>query len=84
MNCKPGDLAYVVRGYRDRVNIGRIVQCIRFLGTVPNHDGSDLWLVDQLMYWSNGMAPYCPDHCLKPHRPGDPQETEDERKEVTA
>lgn len=84
MNCKQGDLAYVVRGYRERRNLGRLVECIRYVGSVPEHEGDDLWLVDQLMVWSNGLSPYVPDHCLRPHRPGHLVETTDERKEVTA
>ena len=47
MNCKPGDLAVIVRSIHG--NLGKIVRCLRFLGHQEFDDGifcDDAWLVE--------------------------------------
>lgn len=44
MNCKPGDLAVVIRSHAGHE--GKIVRCIRFLGKVHLWNGSDRWETD--------------------------------------
>ena len=47
LNCKPGDLAVIVRS--DAGNEGRIVRCIRFVGKVPGWVDDDRWEIDQVL-----------------------------------
>lgn len=74
MNCKPGDLAIVIRSSRG-VSVGKVVQCIRpLIGYVFQNLGSaDAWLTEPMLKG----GPYdqetpCPDAWLRPIRdPGD-------------
>lgn len=88
MNCKKGDMAFVVRG-KQIENRMKIVKCIAFIGSLDGFRANDLWLVDKPMVFRNACGdiieePYAPDSALLPIRPGDLHETTDERKEVTA
>lgn len=88
MNCKKGDMAFVVGGEQIE-NRMKIVECIAFIGSLDGFRARDLWLVDKPMVWRNiggdrTEEPYAPDSALLPIRPGDLHETTDERKEVTA
>jgi hypothetical protein len=77
MNCKPGDLAIIVRSTCG--NEGRIVRCIRLLGFLPSiaPDGKQIrdwsWVVDrQIPDWSGRMCRDVHDGQLRPIRdPGD-------------
>jgi hypothetical protein len=80
VNCKPGDLAIVVRSEAD--NEGKIVRCIRFVGRF-NEDSvnTDYWLVDAELKFVRrlsgqfaGTRPYAPDSCLRPLRGLDEEE----------
>lgn len=78
MNCKQGDLAIVVKSHKGK-NVGKIVTCLKFIGTHPNFDGfNDLWEVDQEMDWYHWLfgsirEKLVPDSCLKPLK-GFPEE----------
>lgn len=88
MNCKEGDLAIVVRSIAG--NEGKFVTCqriasddelksTRFLALGP------VWVIDRALPTNmNSMLALANDCFLRPIRPGDLHETEDERKEVTA
>lgn len=78
MNCKPGDLAVIVRSFAG--NEGRIVRCVRLISkecicVLP--DGSQslqaIWEIDtDLTGCNGGTGPYCQDSLLRPIRdPGD-------------
>ncbi len=76
MNCKPGDLAVVVKSAAG--NEGKIVRCIRLLGrgvTVgPLGDtfADWIWEIDsQLPDWSGGMGRDIHDSALRPIREND-------------
>ena len=78
MNCKPGDLAVVVKSFAG--NLGRIVRCIRLrseAATVRRPDGSfvtdAIWEIDTcLPDFSGTQGPFCQDSLLRPIRdPGD-------------
>lgn len=65
MNCKPGDLAVIVRSYAG--NEGKIVRCLSFIpaGTSVSKDGyasEDGWVTDvplrQMFYPDDGSAPF--------------------------
>ena len=45
MNCKPGDLAVIVRSIAG--NEGRIVRCLEFVGPGDDQKLCDCWLLDQ-------------------------------------
>ena len=47
MNCKPGDLAYIVSTVESR-NIGKVVEILEFAGENPFFDG---WI------WCDGQGP---------------------------
>ena len=68
MNCKQGDLAIVVRSYAG--NEGKIVRCLRFVGSVPGYYlDHDHWLVDTVITSNLGYKdPYFPDKILRPIR----------------
>jgi len=44
MNCKKGDLAIAVKSVAG--NEGKIMTCIRYIGSVEGYFGSDYWEVD--------------------------------------
>lgn len=82
MNCKPGDLAVVVRSAAG--SHGKIVTCIR-LATKDeirywNHaeDVGPVWFIDQMLnrafvggFGIGFPAPLASDYCLKPIRDND-------------
>ena len=78
MNCKPGDLALVVRCKLSPENVGKIVRCERledpmFIGEAAG----SIWRVDREITWhlalgsgrSKVKRPFAPDYCLMPIRP---------------
>ena len=74
MNCKQGDLAYVVRSYAG--NEGRIVRCVRLLPCkrwrLPNGVifTEPSWVIDcALAGWTGGLENSIPDHQLRPITP---------------
>lgn len=77
MNCKPGDLALIVRSSSG--NVGKIVVCIKMVGMYRwlQPDGnsfiSPCWLIDRnLRGWDGTTDAFVPDVCLRPLRdPGD-------------
>lgn len=81
MNCKPGDLAVIVRGEIPE-NFGAFVEV---LGRWPDIDGRACWCVRALRKCRTDMGTLrhegiCFDDCLKPIRPpGEPVEV---RKDV--
>ncbi len=69
MNCKPGDLALVVRSSAG--NEGKVVTCIRFLGHMPGWKGDDRWELDlALRVNAGGSSNTARDADLRPIRPG--------------
>lgn len=77
MNCKPGDLAVIVRS--EAGNEGKFVTCLRLVDRLwIRRDGSDFrapsWEVDvELGGWGGDWTSYVPDSSLRPIRgqPGD-------------
>lgn len=79
MRCNKGDLAIVVQGI-NVVNIGKIVTCLEYVGSVEGLKAKDYWLVDTNLYHTNGafssVRPYASDATLKPIKDSDePDET---------
>lgn len=86
MNCKPGDLAIVVRSICG--NEGKVVRCIRLDDRVSSEpsrmpDGTIVapepaWVIDRpLSDWEGEMSSYCWDSQLRPIRnPGDDAQDE--------
>jgi hypothetical protein len=80
MNCKPGDLAIVVRAVFQE-NLGRLVYVLRANNTNENED--DEWIIDPLgrlrcdhgCRWTDqapaGATFTCPDSVLRPLRDTD-------------
>lgn len=71
MNCKPGDLAIVVRSASG--NEGRIVRVDAFIGKVPGYLGNDRWRVSGARLTGTYGEPvnHLKDSQLRPIRPGD-------------
>ena len=74
MNCKPGDLAVVVRSYAGQE--GKIVTCVRYIGPVEFDNGAahpDCWRVDPPLYRAKDRckADIVADSCLRPIRDTD-------------
>lgn len=76
MNCKPGDLAIVVKS--EFCNEGKIVTCIRLASDADlaqygyGSQGWVHWLVDRVISSGNGRpCPFMPDKYLRPIRPGE-------------
>lgn len=68
MNCKPGDLAVMVKSGAG--NEGRILTCIRFIGRVSGYEGSDYWEVDKALTSKFGdKTRIARDSQLRPIRP---------------
>ena len=74
MKCKEGDLAIIIKSSRG-ISVGRIVTCIKFMGTVyGERDGKkfrilqpDVWLIDQRLTYTNGQElPYVSDDSMMP------------------
>ena len=83
MNCKPGDLAWIVRvGPRTQRLLGRMVKVI----SLDHSTVAPAWEYEGALMEDGGRwkLAFLEDCCLKPHRPGDLHETEGDRKEVTA
>ena len=83
MNCKPGDLAIMVKSLAG--NEGKIVRCVRMLGMVRKYDNygvvtcvPDVWEIDQQVP-SVGQIPTSRvrDAWLRPIRP-QPDDAQDE------
>jgi hypothetical protein len=79
MNCKPGDLAFVVHSGR---NAGKIVRVLRasIYRAVRNSDGrlkhGQIWEIDgALLSWSGEPVRYCHDDYLRPIRDQDGDES---------
>lgn len=84
MNCKPGDMAIVIRGEI----AGQVLTCLRLANSFEvraYHFPEDIaiWKVDRLMSWtdfwnecSHQQIPYCVDSALMPIRPLDDEVTE--------
>lgn len=76
MNCKPGDLAIVVKSVSG-LNLGHIVRCIRLASESEfrSFRGGPCWVTDQQFPVKNvatgaiRFVPYMPDVCLKPIKP---------------
>lgn len=72
MNCKPGDLALIIRGF----DCGMAVTCVKLadadkvgFGFQPHH--FPMWEVDrEIRWWSPKMGEHkiklCPDNALRP------------------
>lgn len=98
MNCKPGDLAIIVRARLTPEILGHIVEVVGpwngyklskasvgFSWECRYPDGRPIKRVfDGGRWFSYGESRPIGDQYLRPIRPGDLHETEDERKEVTA
>jgi hypothetical protein len=76
VNCKPGDLAVMVRSMAG--NEGKIVRCIRVIGAMRlvSKTGvvvSDLtWEIEpQILNWKGDLISFAHDGCLRPIRPND-------------
>ena len=71
MNCKPGDLALVVKG----INRGKLVTCLRILngGTELEHGivrkDKAVWEIDRALSWPEGLAAAVCDEAIMPIRP---------------
>lgn len=73
LNCKQGDLAIVVKSQNGR-NFGKIVQCITYVGKVEGKKPNDIWVVDQMIQWTDNNTgevvnfPMISDSNLRPLR----------------
>lgn len=76
MNCKPGDVALVVRccGERNCKNLGKMVRCIQIGGMTIT--GRPVWEIEGLLEWYvsryplvKDLLPLAPDYCLMPIPP---------------
>ncbi len=89
LNCKPGDLAIVVKSRAG--NEGKIVRVIRMATQEESNKVDPAWLIDRPLsqVWrGSGLprpaAPYCHDHVLRPIRPLDELDDITRDEEVTA
>lgn len=72
MNCKPGDLAVIVRSLAN--NEGKIVRIVEFAGRVDFQIRGRCvaWVIDPAIHAAQGgMVDVMPDDSLRPIRPGD-------------
>jgi hypothetical protein len=71
MNCKPGDLAIIVKSMAG--NEGRVLRVLRFIGEVEHWVGHDRWEVDVVLACATGETTNtCQDSILRAIRdPGD-------------
>ena len=76
MNCKPGDLAIIVKSHAG--NEGKIVRCIKYIGKqyweLPNGQItlSHTWETDSLTKgYEGGLSPRIQDELLRPIRDND-------------
>lgn len=73
MNCKPGDLAIIVKSPAG--NAGKIVRCIRFVGKVDGWVGNDRWETDSELPSTCGwVTRTMRDSYLRPIRPDESPE----------
>ena len=79
MNCKPGDLAVIVRADNPS-NLGRIVRCVRLAddtggtyGPSGEFAGNQCWWIDAsiVSFDKNAVVRICPDYFLRPIRDND-------------
>ena len=82
MNCKPGDLAVLIRSRAG--NEGKIVRCVRLATSVEvmrenlSRAFGPIWLLDGPIIHTDGRAkPYAKDAWLRPIRP-QPDDAQDE------
>jgi hypothetical protein len=83
MNCKPGDLAVIVRSVVES-NMGRIVRCTR-LATASEldqwrvrTDRGPVWIIEQpIPHTIGGAKPFSMDAGLRPIRPQDDDATDE-------
>lgn len=68
MNCKPGDLAVIVRSAAG--NEGRIVQCLDFVGVGDGYY-DDSWLIDREIAGTFEPLRFISDSKLRPLRDND-------------
>lgn len=77
MNCKPGDLAIVIRSPTFKENVGKMVRCISINDHFVDPKNGAVWNVDRELTWfrysTAGPATLCcaPDSVLMPIR-GEP------------
>jgi hypothetical protein len=69
MNCKPGDLAVVVKSATRPENVGRIVRCVRRTVRIGHKSRLplDCWVVEPDITLCGAIA----DECLRPIRDQD-------------
>lgn len=71
MNCKPGEVAVIVR-CDNKKNLGKVVRCVEFRSSVKFVDGmvADSWRVDVklLSVYPGRIATTVPDAWLRPIR----------------
>ena len=89
MNCKPGDLAVIVKS--EAGNLDKFVSCIRLasiddlLAAYFRDDVGPVWVIDRVLPLSNGRsAALCADSGLRPIRdqPGNEQFVVEARKSL--
>jgi len=78
MNCKPGDLALVVRAALPE-NVGKVVRCLEIAPAGTEHfdpDEGPVWHIDRKLptIWGR-LVPYAFDRRLMPIRPSEDHET---------
>lgn len=84
-NCKPGDLALIIRGPIPGSNlVGRTLSCVRLLtlADIPEYfyvkgHWWPLWITDTPIGWTSGMRPWIPDAWLMPINPLNDETTEE-------
>jgi len=73
MNCKEGDLAIIVNSQAG--NEGKIVQCIKYIGTYKDYYGNDRWKINTPILNSIGKLSYTVrDSQLRPIRDSDKED----------
>ena len=73
MNCKQGDLAIAIRSTAG--NEGKIFQCLRFIGQIPDFIGNDYWQIDRVLMSKHGyMVDVFRDSFIRPIRDQDGQD----------
>lgn len=69
LNCRPGDLAVVVKTLNGE-QVGRVVRCVTVVGDVFFTSGlrATAWVTNPPLIGTTGMATVCPDPWLRPIR----------------
>jgi hypothetical protein len=76
MNCKPGDLAVIVKAVNP-ANLGQIVRCVSLLprwacAYPTGYRFADCWRTEQpFRGWDGTLSTVCPDEALRPIRDQD-------------